>query len=88
MPVSVQVQRTIRRADIWALYMVLMKPCWPAEMFSDHTRVVQAFNRCEVNCTTASHKDAELCFLVWRKIKEFIDEGIDPCVVQAGGLGK
>ena len=87
MPVSREVQRTIRRAEIWDLYMVLMKLCWPAEMFSDHRRVVQAFNRGEVNSITASHKDAELWVLVWRKIKEFIDEGIDLCVVQAFGLG-
>ena len=81
MSVSLQVQRTIKRAEIRALYMVLLKLCWPAEMFSDHRRVVRAFNKGEVNCITASHKDAELWVQVWRKIK------VDLCVVQAGGLG-
>ena len=74
MSVSLQVHRTIKRAEIMALYMVFMKLCWPAEMFSDHRRVVRAFNKGEVNCFTASHKDAELWVQVWRKIKEFIDE--------------
>ena len=61
--------------------MALMKLCWPAEMFPDHTGVVLALNKVEVHCISASHKDANLWVLVWRKIGEYIDEGIDPCVV-------
>ena len=58
-----------------------MKRCWPAEMFPDLRGVVPALNKGEDYCISASHKDANLCVLVWRKIGECIDEGIDPCVV-------
>ena len=78
---SLEVQRTIKRAEIWSLDMALMKRCWPAEMFPDHRGVVRALNKGEVYCISASHKDANLWVLVWRKIGECIDEGIDPCVV-------
>ena len=42
---------------------------------------MQALNKGQVNCSRASHKNADLLVLVWHKIKEFIDEGIDLCVV-------
>ena len=59
-----------------------MKQCGQAEMFSDHRRVVQAFNKGEVNFIRASHKDADLWVQVCRKIGEFVDEDIDLCVVK------
>ena len=88
-----QVQRTIKRAEISALYMVLMKLCGPAEVFCDHRGVVQALNKGQVNCTRASQgresvtRTREPLGSRWRKIGECIDEGIDLCEVQARGLG-
>ena len=72
MPVALEVQRTIKRAEIGALYMALTELCGPAEILSDNTRFVQALNKGEVNCISASCKDADLWVLVWRKIGECI----------------
>ena len=52
--------------------MAFTELCGPAEIFSDDTTVVQSLNKGEVNCISASRKDADLWVLVWRKIGECI----------------
>ena len=82
MPVSLEVQRTIKRAEIWALYMALTKLCGTDEIFSDNTGVMQALNKGEVTCISASRKDADL----WgsglaENWRVFVHEGIDLHVI-------
>ena len=67
MSVSLLVHRTIRRAEIRALYMVLMKLCWPAEMFSDHRGVLQALNKGEVLVHQCQSQGRDSLGSSWRK---------------------
>ena len=60
MPIELEVQRTIKRADICALYMALCRLNGPAGIYSDNRGVVQALNRGQANCIAATHKDADL----------------------------
>ena len=62
--ISLEVQRTIKRAEISAIYMALCRMCVPSETFSDILRVVQALHKGEVDCISAGHNDADLWVLV------------------------
>ena len=53
MPISLEVQRTIKRVDASALYIALCKMCGPLQMFRISEGVVQALNKGEVECITA-----------------------------------
>ena len=59
LPISLQVQRTIQRADTWALCRL----CASSAIFSDYRGAVQALHKCEVDCISAGHKDADLWFM-------------------------
>ena len=48
MPVVLEVQRTIKMARIWALYMALCKLRGPPEMFTDNRGVVQAKSKAKL----------------------------------------
>ena len=76
-PISLEVQRTIKRAEIWALQMTLCKTCGPSENFADNRGVVQALTEGVVDCITAGHIDADLWVLVWSKVGECIEEGFN-----------
>ena len=64
MPISFEVQRTLKMADICALYMALCKLCGPSEIFADSRGVVRAVNKGEVDCISAVHNDVDLWVLV------------------------
>ena len=77
MPVALEVKRTIKRSEIWALYMALTKLCGTAEIFSDNTGFMQALNKGEVTCISAGSLGSGLAEN-WRV---FVHEGIDLHVI-------
>ena len=56
----VEVQRTMKRADICALYVALGKRSGPPEFATHNRGVVQALNEDEEDCIAANHKHADL----------------------------
>ena len=74
MQTSLEVQRTIKRAESWAVGMAMCK-CGPSDIFLDIRGFVQALNESEVDCISAGHNDADIWVFVWSKIDECIDEG-------------
>ena len=63
MPISLEVQRAIKRAEMWAFYMALCKLCGRSEIFSGNQEVVQVMNKGEVNSDVAGQNDADLWVL-------------------------
>ena len=63
------------------LHMALCKLCGPSEIFSHNRGMVQTLNKIEVDCISAGHRGTDLWMLVWSKVGECIDEGVDIRVV-------
>ena len=45
MPVQSEAQRTIKRAEVWALFLALANPVGPDEIYSDNRGVVHALKK-------------------------------------------
>ena len=71
----VEVQRTIERADICALFMALCKHSGPHEFVTHNRGVVQALNE-EEDCIGANHKHADLWTQVWRNLGDWAEAGV------------
>ena len=65
MPVELDVQRSINRADMWTLHMALTRLSGPAVIFTDHRGVVHALRRRETTCIGPKHEDADWWKLNW-----------------------
>ena len=59
-----EVRRTIKRAEIWALFLPLANLVGPAGIYSVKRGAVQALKKDGMNCTVVNHKDADLCIQV------------------------
>ena len=55
LPISSEVQRTIKGAAIWAVHVSLCKLCGLSVTLSDQRGVVQALNKDEVGCSSGGH---------------------------------
>ena len=60
MLISLELQRTVKRADILALDTALCKLCRPSGIFFDNRGVVKGLNTGEVDCISTGQKDADL----------------------------
>ena len=77
MPVELEVQRTLKRAEMWALLMALRRHEGLAEISTDKLGGVQAFWDGEVSCVFADHTGADLWVHVRDKTHEVIEERWD-----------
>ena len=76
MPIGLDVQRTIKRAEIWSLHTALSNLIRPSEIYIDNRGVVEALTNGEVSCIVAGHKDADFWIRVWNKINHHSGQGL------------
>ena len=60
LPVTLELQRTIQRADVWALLLASSWMSGPEEMYNDNFAVVHAFNGSEEARIRACREGAEM----------------------------
>ena len=69
------VQRTIKIAEMWALYMALMRVCGLACVQSENFSVVQGFKFGEEVGVSHKHNDADWWCLILRQIDVIVEAG-------------
>ena len=65
--VWIDVHRTIKRAEMWALYMALVRLSGPACIYTDNFCVVQALRSGVDACVSHNHNDADWWCLIGKR---------------------
>ena len=70
MPAELKAQRKIKRAELWACYMVLREALPPILIHIDHLGIVLGLERGENWCCSAKRPHADVWRLIWAKLKD------------------
>ena len=62
--------RKIKRAELWAFYMVLLKALPPIHIYTDHLAIVQGMEKGSRWCCQAKRPHADVWRLIWHKLED------------------
>ncbi len=70
LPVQLPVQRRILRAELWALWRVLLRAIPPLRIFIDNAAVVEGVGRGRLWCCQANRPHADVWRSIWRILED------------------
>ena len=73
---ELDVQRTIKRAELTAFLCLLRKAVGPTLVYVDNKGIVYGLWRGEVRCIGPRAKDADLWIMVWEELHRVHQEGL------------
>ena len=73
---ELEVQRTIKRAELTSFLCLLRKAIGPTVVHVDNKVIIDGLWRGEMKCIGAKAKDADLWILIWKEVHRVHQEGI------------
>ena len=70
MPCELPVQRTIKRAEMWAFYQALRNATLPCTIHTDHQGIVDGIRRGKQWCLSAKRPHADVWRRIWAKLED------------------